>query len=192
MTVERTIAPLVTPVSLAEAKAHLRVTHDGEDALITSLIEAVTSHFDGQGELGRALVSQTWAQWVGQSPGWVRLRIGPVQTLSSIEYYDSDNALQTATLSEFESWRDGDFHIVKPKSGYVWPSAYTRPDAIKISYVSGYGDAGSDVPQSIRHAILLMIGHFYEHREAASEMKMNVLPLAVEALITNHRVGWYG
>lgn len=192
MTTERTIAPLVTPVSLAEAKAHLRVTHSDEDAVITGLIEAATSHFDGHGELGRAMITQTWAQWVNQAPGWVRLRMGPFLSLVSVEYYDTDNALQTATLSDFEIWRDGDFVTLKPKKDFTWPEAYTRPDAIKITYTAGFGGAGSDVPQSIRHAILLTVGHLFENREASTDVRKEALPMAVEALISNHRVGWYG
>jgi uncharacterized phiE125 gp8 family phage protein len=192
VTIERTVAPLVTPVSLQEAKDHLRVTHDDEDALITSFIDAATDHFDGDGTLGRAMVTQSWAQWVSQSPGPVRLRMGPFQDLTSIEYFDSENALQTATLANFETWRDGDFVLAKPRQGFSWPTAYSRPDAIKITYQAGFGDEGSDVPQSIRHALLLTVGHFYENREATTDMKIETLPMAVEALISNHRVGWYG
>lgn len=191
MNIARTVAPTVTPVSLQEAKDHLRVSHTDEDTLITALIEAATSHFDGEGELGRALVTQTWAQWFSQAPGWVRLRMGPFQSLVSVEYYDTSNSLQTATLSEFETWKDGDFVTLKPRDGSAWPEAHSRPDAIKVTYEAGYGDA-SDVPQSIKHAVLLLVGHFYENREATTELRVDVLPMAVEALIGNHRVGWYG
>lgn len=192
MTLQRTSAPAVAPVSLVDAKLHLRVDNTAEDDLITALIEAAVSHLDAQGVLGRAVITQSWAQWVGQSPGNVRLLVGPFQSLTSVEYYDADNALQTATLSEFETRLDGDFVIVKPKSGFAWPGAYSRDDAIKITYVAGYGDAGSDVPQSIRQAILLLVGHWYENRTAVSEASLKEVPLAVDALIGIERVGWYG
>jgi len=192
VTTLRTIAPSVTPVTLAEAKAHLRVDFTDDDALIDSLIEAATSHLDGQGSLGRAMITQSWAQWVSQSPGWVRLDVGPFQSLTSVEYYDADNTLQTATVTDFEIRLDGDFVLIKPKQDFEWPGAYIRRDAIKITYVAGYGDAGSDVPRGIRQAILLMVGHWYEHREAVSELSLKEVPLAVDALIGNERVGWYG
>lgn len=192
MTTLRTIAPATAPVSLSEAKLHLRVDGSDEDSLITGLIDAATAHFDGQGVLGRAMVTQSWAQWVDQTPGWVRLTVGPFQSLTSVEYYDADNALQTATLADFEVRLDGDFVIVKPKKDYVWPNAYIRQDAIKITYVAGFGDAATDVPQSIRQAILLTIGHWYENREAVVEGNYKSLPMAVEALIGVERAGWYG
>lgn len=192
MTLQRTSAPATTPVSLTEAKAHLRVDGTDEDTLITSLIDAAVAHLDATGVLGRAMVTQSWAQWVNQAPGWVRLKIGPFQSLTSVEYYDTDNALQTATLSDFETRLDGDFVIVKPKTGFTWPNAYTRQDAIKITYVAGFGNAATDVPQSIRQALLLLIGHWYEHRMAASEAVITEVPMAVDALLGAERVGWYG
>lgn len=192
MTTKRTTPPATSPVSLTEAKAHLRVDHTDEDNLIESLIDAATSHFDGEGVLGRAIITQSWAQWVGQSPGWVRLNIATFQSLTSVEYYDTDNALQTATLTDFEIRLEGDYVIIKPKTDFNWPLAYTRQDAIKISYVAGYGDAPADVPQSIRQAILLTVGHWYQNREAVVEGTFKELPLAVASLIGVERLGWYG
>jgi len=192
VTTMRATAPATAPISLSEAKLHLRVDGSHEDSLITGLIEAATAHFDGQGVLGRAMVTQSWVQWVDQNPGWVRLTVGPFQSLTSVEYYDADNALQTATLTDFEVRLDGDFVIVKPKKDHVWPPAYIRQDAIKITYVAGFGDAATDVPQSIRQAILLTVGHWYEHRIAVDKGAYKELPLAVDALIGAERVGWYG
>lgn len=185
-------APAATPISATEAKAHLRVDHSDEDTLISSLIDAAVAYLDARGVLGRAMVTQSWAEWVSNAPGHVRLTVGPFQSLTSVEYYDTDNALQTATLGNFETWLDGDFVRVKPKSGQSWPNAYSRPDAIKITYVAGFGDAGSDVPQGIRQALLLLVGHWYENRIAASDAKLQEIPLAVDALIGAERVGWYG
>lgn len=191
-TIKRITDPATTPVSLTEAKAHLRVDDTNEDALITSLIDAAVSHFDGLGVLGRAMITQVWAQWFNQAPGRVRLQMGPFISLVSIEYYDADNALQNAAINNFETWLDGDFVILKPKEGFEWPNAYQRPDAIKVTYQAGFGGSPSNVPQSIRQAILLTIAHWYEHRMAVDEMKMVELPMAVEALLSNERVTWYG
>lgn len=192
MTTQRTEAPAVAPVSLDDAKMHLRVDHSHEDSLIVALIDAASAHIDGQGVLGRALITQTWATWVGSAPGVVTLPVGPFQSLTSIDYYDSDNALQSGTLSDFETRLAGDFVTVQPKSGASWPTAYSRADAIKITYVVGFGDTGDDVPQSIRQAMLLLIGHWYENRMAVSEANLKEVPLAVDALLGIERVGWYG
>lgn len=170
----------------------MRVSHADEDAYITTLIGAAVSHIDGQGALGRAMITQTWAQYVPQAPGWVRLTMTPFQALTSVKYYDEAGALQTATLDDFEAWLDGDFVRVKPKEDREWPTADVRPDAIVITYTAGFGDTAADVPAGLRHAILMLVSHWYENREAASETKLNDVPMAVDALIGNQRVAWYG
>lgn len=192
MTIRRTIAPATTPVSLAEVKDHLRVTSSDEDTYLEGLIAAAVSHVDAEGELGRAMITQTWAQWVSQAPGWVQLRIGPFQALVSVQYYDATGTLQTATLSDFETWLDGDFVICKPKDGFNWPEADDRPDAIKITYRAGFGDTAASVPAGVRHALLILIEHWYQHRGAVTSEGVSDLPLAFDALIGNERVGWYG
>jgi len=192
VTTKRTTPPASEPISLSEVKAHVRVDSTDDDTLLTGLIAAAVAHLDGQGVLGRAMITQSWSQWVSQSPGVVRLTVGPFQSLTSVEYYDVDNALQTGTLTDFEIRLDGDFVLVKPKEDHVWPHAYIRQDAIKITYVAGFGDAAADVPQSVRQAMLLMIGHWYENREAVAEGNFKELPMAVDALIGVERVGWYG
>lgn len=190
--IERVAAPATDILSLSDAKAHLRVDGSDDDSLIAGLISAVTSFIDGDGVLGRALITQDWAQWVSQSPGWVRLSMGPFQSLVSVEYYDADNVLQTATLSDFETRKSGDFVICKPKEDREWPTAETRLDAIKITYRAGFGDAAADVPPDIIVAAKLLLGHLYEHREAVADARMAELPMGVEMLLNRHRVGWYG
>lgn len=191
-TIRRVTAPATTPVSLEQAKLHLRVDGTEEDTLIAALIDAAVAHFDGLGTLGRAMITQSWAQWFNQSPGYVRLQMGPFIALTSIEYYDRDNVLQTADIADFETWLDGDYVTLKPLLNQEWPGAYSRPDAIKVTYQAGFGPSPSDVPQSIRHAILMTVAHWYEHRMAVDDTRMVEIPMAVDALIGNERVTWYG
>ena len=189
---ERVAAPDAEPVTLAEAKAQARITFDDDDAFVSSLVSAAVDLFDGDGQLGRAIITQTWAQWGPQTQGRVRLLMGPFQSLEAVEYYDADGALQAADVSDFEARKAGDFVTVEPKSGAAWPRTQARQDAIKITYKAGFGDAPSDVPEGILHAILLLVAYWYDNRAAASELNMREAPMAVDALIGRHRVGWYG
>lgn len=189
---ELVTGPAVSPLTLDEVKDHLRIDSSDEDALLSNLIHAAESHVDGLGDLGRAMITQSWAQYESQAPGWVRLRMTPVQSLTSVEYYDAAGVLQTATLADFELWRDGDFMICKPKDGAQWPQADTRADAIKITYVAGFGDATTDIPEAIREAMLMLIAHLYENRESTTEAKLTSTPMGYDMLMNNQRVGWYG
>jgi uncharacterized phiE125 gp8 family phage protein len=187
----RETAPATEPVTLAQAKDQLRVTHDDEDTLIGRLVSVAVAHFDATGALGRAMITQDWAQWEPQSPGYVRLDMGPFQSLVSVEYYDADGVLQTADLADFETRLKNDFVICRPKENAEWPNADDRDDAIKITYRVGYGDA-DDVPENVKHAILLLVGHLYENRESSTEAALKELPMGIEFLLNNERVGWYG
>lgn len=189
---ERVVPPAVAPVTLSEAKAQARVAFDDDDGLIFSLIDAAVDLFDGDGQLNRAIITQTWAQWGPQSPGRMRLLMGPFQSLVSVEYYDADGVLQAADIADYEIRKDGDFVTIEPKPGAAWPRTQARQDAIKITYKAGFGDAASDVPQGIRHAILLIVAYWYDNRAAASDVNLRDAPMAVDALIGRHRVGWYG
>lgn len=184
----RTVAPAATPVSLAEAKAHLKVESTDEDTLITSLIEAATSWLDGYtGILGRALITQTWRRDFDSFGAW-RLPVGDVIALSSISYYDTDNASQTLASSVYQVLTDEIGPYLALKVDQSWPSYYSRDDAVRVTWTAGYGPNAADVPQAIRQAMLLMIGDWYRSREntvigdSASE-----LPLAVKALLAPFR-----
>ena len=188
----REVAPASEPVSLADVKAHCRIDHSDDDTYIAGLIAAAVAFVDAQGELGRAMITQTWAQYESQAPGRVRLDMGPFIELVSVKFFDAAGSLQTATLADFEIRLHGDFVICKPKEDREWPTADTREDAIKITYTAGYG-AASDVPAGIKHALLMLIGHWYENREAVVIGTITATtPMAFAVLIGNERVGWYG
>jgi len=182
----RTAAPSEKPVTLAEAKAQCRVDHSDEDTKIAAFIAAATGHLDGYtGILGRALVTQTWRQDFSAFASKLRLPLKPVASITSVTYYDGDNAQQTLSSSVYELLTDaaGPYLALKPDQD--WPGTYDRAAAVSVTFVAGA--AVADVPEEIKQAILLMVGHWYENREAVTEAKMSDLPLAVDALLRPYR-----
>lgn len=185
-------APAVEPLTTAECKAQMAVDFADDDAYIATLISAAVALFDGQGALGKAMITQTWQQFETQSPGTVTLRMCPVQSVTEIGYFDTNGNSQTATLSDFDVFGTPDRKTVAPKAGKSWPTAQDRPDAIWIKYTAGYGNAATDVPATILAAMKLTVAHWYEQREAATVKKMSDLPIGVEALIGTERARWFG
>lgn len=181
---------LVTPadpvVTLAEAKRHLRVDHNDDDLHIDSLILATTAWIDGaDGWLGRALGEQEWQLSVSAFPlRDLKLPLAPLISVESVSYTDTSGSEIT-----FDNFRvvgagtTGPGSIV-PSFGYSWPMTGSEPDAVRVAFTAGYGS----VPAPIRHAILLMVGHYYESREAVTTEKPDILPLGVDALLMPYRI----
>lgn len=185
----RTVAPSVAPVSAADLKAQTRVDYADDDAYLTSLISAAVSHLDGySGILGRALVSQTWVQDFEAFTDVMRLPIGDLISVTSVQYYDASNAQQTASGSLYKAFTDERGPYVKLLSGQSWPSTYSRDDAVRITWTAGFGTAATDVPDAIRHAIKLLAADWYQNREAVGQGGFEELPNSVRALISPFRM----
>lgn len=183
--------PASEVVTVAEMKAHLRIDSDDEDTLIGDYITAATDMVDAEfGEIGKALITQTWALVLPAFPasGRFDLPVSPVQSITSVTYYDGDNAGQTLTASAYRLTALPDRARVDLVNGYSWPATYDRADAVTVTYVAGYGDASTDIPEGIRQAIRMMAAHFYENREAVTEAKLVEAPIGFRHMLMKYRV----
>lgn len=154
-------APSLDPVTLAEAKAQLRLTTTDNDALVTSLIKAAVA--DVQNRTQRLLVSQT-VEWILTSwPCDFRLPIAPVLAadVSLIKYYDVDDAQQTLSTDYYAVQQDGQTARIVLKFGQIWPVLSYMPVAEPIIVRFAAGDTVDNVPANIKAAILLIVRHLY-------------------------------
>lgn len=191
---------LVTPpaadkplISLDDAKKHLRVDHDEDNVYIESLVAAATSWLDGySGVLGRALINQTWMIHPEWCPEGFRLPLAPVSSVTSVKYFDADNVEQTVVDTNYNLYEDLISPFVQMIPTYAFPATYDRLDDISITFVAGYGADATNIPGAIIIAAKLLIGHFYENREATAPAPgVFEMPLAVKALITPYRRGGF-
>jgi uncharacterized phiE125 gp8 family phage protein len=181
----------VFPVDLDDVKAALRIVGTDQDEVLAGFLAAAVDHFDGYaGELHRALITQDWAVSVrgANAEGRIYAPVTPAQSLVSVEYFDPAGDIQTADLADFTMTTRPDRAYIFPVRGKTWPATEAREDAITATFRCGYGDTAADVPASIRQAIILTVGHLYEHREASTMLKLEVLPLGVASLVSKYKL----
>lgn len=185
-------APTVEPVSLAEAKAHLRIDIDDDDTLIGSLITAARSHLEGIARPKLAMINQTWEYIADSWPAGdtLELRPYPLVSVTSIKYTDDDGVETTYSSANYLVDTYTQPGRVRLKSASSWPGTSLRElNGLAVRFVAGYGAAGSAVPIQLRQAILLLVGHWYENREPVltTGMMAAPLPMTVDALFRNWR-----
>lgn len=193
MNIRLVTAPAEEPVTLDEAKDHLRVDGTDEDALIMGYIKAARR----QCELisRRAFVTQTWELALEGWPncGYLVLGNPPLQSVVSVTYIDSAGVTHTMTSGDYVVDTLSEPGRLLLGYGKVWPTVTLQPGpAIRVRYVAGYGMPVA-VPETYKQAIKLLIGHYYENREAiviqAGAVATQV-PMAVDALLMTERGGW--
>jgi len=150
------------PVTLTEAKLHLRVDSTDEDTLINMLIAAATSHAEDY--TWRTIMPTVFEYVDDDFDHEIKIDTFPIATIDSIKYYDLTNTLQTVPSTQYESNLLECPAEIEPASGYYWPDAYIRYDAVAVRFTAGYASAAV-VPAAIKQAILMMVSNMYEHRE---------------------------
>lgn len=179
--------PATTAISLAEAKAFLRVDsdYDDDDAYITSLIGVATNVVEQFTR--RRLITQTYNIYYDEFPPYMDLQVGNVASVTHVKYYDTDNTLQTLDTSQY----DVDIRV-KPGRIYQaedgnFPNTYERANSVEVEFV--VGSAASDVEDAIKQAMYIVIGRYYENRQdVVMGTQVNELPLMVEHLLTPYRL----
>lgn len=190
--------PTDEPLTLVDAKAHLRVEITDDDTYITSLISRAREVFER--ETGRQLVDATWRAQLDRFP-WsdrepIELPKPPLQSVTTVTYLDSSGASQTWAPAEYQvdvfdgpAARRG---LLYPVVNEQYPDTYPIPDAVTITFIAGYGNAAA-VPEEIKQHMLQLIGHYYEHREivVVGEGSIAPLPFGVQQGIWGFRDGWF-
>lgn len=165
------------PVTLTEAKDHLRVTHDGEDAFIAGALAAAVRSIEARG--GLALMTQGWRLTLDTPPA--ETLIVPVTPVQSIDAVTVSGGVVDASAYEVAIGAPGRLRVAAP-----WPSPLRAIDDVVIDFTAGYESAGS-VPGPLKHAVLMLTAHFFENRESAGEARVYTVPRGVDALIAPFR-----
>ena len=175
--------PAAEPVTLAEAKLHLKVDTADDDALITRLIAAARAR--AEWHTGRAFVTQTWTLHLDTWPcdGVIELPLPPLQAVASIVTTARDGSTTTLDPSRYTVDIASAPARIALAANTAPPTNLRRINAIAITFTAGYGDA-TEVPASIKEAILDLTGQMYANRGELPEE----LPLDALALLAPYRI----
>ena len=174
----QTVAPVMEPISLTEAKAHLRVTESVDDTYIADLITMATRV--AQVWQNRQLVNATWVAKYDRFPRSdddpIPLPYPPLVSVASITYLDTDGNSQTWATTEYNVHIGALRGLVKTAFEKSYPDTRDTPEAVTVQFVAGYGAAATDVPYTTRQGIKLLVSQFFEHREPVI---VGVMPASV-------------
>lgn len=192
---ELVTAPTTAAIQPIEAKRQMRVETTEEDSFIESLIERATYFCQHSIEGHRQIMLATYdlpvfCWWEGP----LNIPRPPLSSITSVKYYDTSGTLTTLSSSVYLTrtpWRQPG--SVERAPGQTWPGYQSdRRLPIVIRFVAGYASA-SVVPPSIKQAILMVVGHWYENREASAAGQVpKEIEMAVTSLLETEGWGAYG
>jgi uncharacterized phiE125 gp8 family phage protein len=167
-----------TVLTLAEAKAHLRIYHSLDDTYIEGLIAAATAFIEGPTGAGIPLVSRSWRLSLDSLPRVITLDLCPVQSVTHIRV--NGVTVDAATY-------DVDLDSVPARIVCHNPIGYVGNGKVKVTFTAGY----DVIPADLKAAVLLIVGHLNENREAATaggtSMEVKEVPLGVNAILNRYR-----
>jgi uncharacterized phiE125 gp8 family phage protein len=186
--------PASEPIALQEAKEHCRIDGTDEDALMAGLITAARDYVENV--TGRQLVTATWDLTLDRFPCWpyaIDMPRAPLQSVTSISYVDTDGHTQTVSSATYvvsaPAGATAERGRISLAYSQVWPPTLWQANVVTVRFVAGYGNADA-VPQALKQAMLLGIGHWYENRVpviSGRGFTAIELPITVDALLGPYR-----
>jgi uncharacterized phiE125 gp8 family phage protein len=168
MSFKRTVDASVEPVTLAEAKRHLRETlvDTDNDTDISRLITAARHACEER--LQRTLITTTWQLTLDAFPEAIKVPMPRLIAVSSLAYLDAAGASQVLDPADYLVDALSEPGYIVPAVDLAWPATQERINAVTVTYTAGYGAAASAVPAPLKQWILLVVGDMYKERDLSS------------------------
>jgi len=161
--------PVSYPVSLEQAKDYCRIEDDDSDVLIRQFMRLAVEHCENV--TGRRFLSQQWRLDLDAFEREIKLPYPNLISVDSIEYYDTQNTLQTLSTDYYDVSGVGEIGKITEKNGYYFPSTYLKPEAVQIGFTCGYADV-EKVPECVKSAINTVIWNLYTSRGGDMDAKL--------------------
>jgi len=187
----RTVAPTQEPITIDEANRQLQISVGDDIAFVSDLIRVARDVTENA--TGYAIMTQTRlaAMRTWPSCGLISISVAPVNAVTSIKYYAyGETALTTLSASNYVASTVVSPAVIIFDEDFDPPALADRPDAVQITFTAGNSNP-ANVPPSIKHAVRILVRHFYDHPEMVATGSVNELPMNINALLMQNRVsGW--
>lgn len=193
MSLVRVTDAATEPISVHEANEHLRISGCDEDVYVGGLIQAARRYVEDK--TARSLMTTTWRLSLDEFPcgSYIAIPRSPLIAISSVTYVDTGGTTQTWAASNYDVDTDSEPARLALAYTEYWPSTRCQVNAVKVTFTAGYGASASSVPEGLKHAIKLLVGHWYEIREpVVMDGTPKPVPLSIDSLITQYRWCVYG
>lgn len=196
----RIVEPQVEPITIEEARSQCQIDADitAHDADLNRFIKAAREASEAYCK--RSWVEQRWRISASQfdrdcypNDQGVKLPMGPVIRVNSVTYLDSDGARTEMDAANYYVNNDDEPAYLFPAYSVVWPYGRVQAGAVQVEYTAGYQSAGSPagadtVPELARQAMLMLVSHWFNNREAISNGAMAEIPYAFERALDPLRI----
>lgn len=194
-TLRKITEPTAEPLTVAEAKQHLRVEHSDDDSTIENLITSAREYVETY--LDCTLMLTQYKMTLDLFPAHIELPKSPLSTVSgydsiSLTYTTDTEATVTLSSSEYRVDSYSVPAVLRPLYGDSWPSHLADYNSIEVTFWAGYGSTSAAVPQRIRNAMLMLITHLYENRSSVQVGTVaTVVPDSMRMLLDSAKFGGY-
>ena len=143
---------------------------------------------------GRGFITQTWERVYDKFPGnEIEIGMLPIQSITSLKYYDGDGVLQTLSSADYVLDADTLPGWVLPAYGVSWPTTFDMAQAVITRFVAGYGSTGLTVPAEIRMWISVQVAAAYNAPEGMMSSSGAFVPRPlpfIDGLLDAYRLRW--
>ena len=179
-----TTAATQEPLTVEDVKRHLNLLNEDHDTYLESLIGAARAVCETRARVTAITTTYTETFDCFPSGGAIELTAGPVQSVSAVRYTDTEGTEQALSGSDWTAKLDAAPAQVLRGYGVTWPSIRDSGVAapVSVEYVAGY-TSPDDVPDAFKHAMKLMIGHWWSVRESVAQVSFSEVPMSAKSLL---------
>lgn len=187
MSVKVTTQPSAEPVAIEDVQDHLSVARGQDTIQISGMLASARIEFEDL--TWRKLINQTLTMTLDRfPPGDIILPFAPLSTVTSIQYVDDTGVVQTWAASNYNVDSNSEPGRIERSFGNIYPSTRVQNNAVTIIYTAGYGSEPTDVPEDIRHMLMMRVGEMYQNRETSPTEKGSAISKTLQTVYQNKSV----